>query len=135
MNIIKQTVSIFIFLFSVSCDLNQDYFSNSVDDDLEKALINEIIDSWHLAASNADSVTYFNIIANDNSIFQGTDDNERWTKTEFKNWSREYFKRKSAWTFVPQKGRNISIKNKIAWLAHRGSTKTHFEFRESHLHN
>ena len=85
MNIIKQTVSIFIFLFSVSCDLNQDYFSNSVDDDLEKALINEIIDSWHLAASNADSVTYFNIIANDNSIFQGTDDNERWTKTEYKN--------------------------------------------------
>jgi hypothetical protein len=123
MNIIKQAVSLFIFLFTISCDLNQDYFSNSVDDDLEKALINEIVDSWHLAASKADSATYFSIIANDNSIFQGTDDSERWTKTEFKNWSREYFKRKSAWTFVPQKGRNINIKNNVAWFDEKLDSK------------
>jgi hypothetical protein len=71
MNIIKQAVSVFIFLFTVSCDLNQDYFSNSVDDDLEKALINEIVDSWHLAASKADSVLTLTSLQMTIAFFKG----------------------------------------------------------------
>tara|TARA_B100000768_G_C11236193_1_gene357342 strand:- start:347 stop:865 length:519 start_codon:yes stop_codon:yes gene_type:complete len=117
MNIFRISLLLFIFSTSSSCQFEKETdLSITINSDLEKALINEIVDSWHRAASTADSLTYFDIIASDQSIFQGTDDNERWTKSEFKKWSREYFKGDSAWTFTPKKGRNISIRGSTAWF-------------------
>lgn len=79
--------------------------------------IDQIMDAWHQAASMADSGTYFGSMASDSSIFIGTDETERWTTSEFKKWSRMYFQRASAWTFVPVVGeRHIRSQGEVAWL-------------------
>ena len=75
------------------------------------------MDAWHHAASVADSITYFGSMASDESIFIGTDETERWTTSEFKTWSRRYFQRASAWTFVPVEGeRHVAVQGDVAWL-------------------
>tara|TARA_B100000780_G_C21126731_1_gene457477 strand:- start:2650 stop:3174 length:525 start_codon:yes stop_codon:yes gene_type:complete len=117
MNIFQCAFLIFLFFSTCSCQDGIDSdFSFSVNDGLDKTLINEIIDSWHRAASDSDSIAYFGTMASDESVFQGTDDGERWTKTEFQEWSRKYFQTESAWTFVPLKGRNVTINGNIAWF-------------------
>ena len=79
--------------------------------------IHEVMDAWHHAASVADSTTYFGTMASDESIFIGTDETERWTTLEFKSWSRRYFQRASAWTFVPVAGeRHVHTQGDVAWL-------------------
>ena len=66
---------------------------------LNETTLNEFIDNWHLAASKADSATYFGAFYNDESIFQGTDGGEYWTAGAFRAWAAPYFRRESAWTF------------------------------------
>ena len=66
---------------------------------LNESTLNEFIDNWHLAASKADSASYFGAFYNDQSIFQGTDGSEYWTAVEFREWAAPYFHRESAWTF------------------------------------
>jgi ketosteroid isomerase-like protein len=79
--------------------------------------IHEVMDAWHHAASVADSTTYFGSMASDESIFIGTDEAERWTTLEFKSWSRRYFQRASAWTFVPvARERHVHTQGDVAWL-------------------
>jgi|TARA_B110000483_G_scaffold26379_3_gene31682 hypothetical protein len=117
MNIFRISLLVFIFSISSSCQFDKKTdLSITIDGELEKALINEIVDSWHRAASTADSITYFNIMASEQSVFQGTDDSERWTKGEFRKWSRKYFQSGSAWTFVPKNRRNINIREGVAWF-------------------
>lgn len=79
--------------------------------------IHMVMDAWHHAASVADSTTYFGTMASEESIFIGTDETERWTTSEFKSWSRRYFQRASAWTFIPVPGeRHIRSLGDVAWL-------------------
>jgi len=79
--------------------------------------VDSIMNAWHHAASVSDSSTYFGTMASSESIFIGTDETERWTTGEFKIWSRKYFKRASAWTFIPVKGeRHIRVHGDVAWL-------------------
>lgn len=81
------------------------------------AQVDEVMDAWHHAASVADSTTYFGSMASNESIFIGTDETERWTTSEFKSWSRRYFQRASAWTFVPVAGeRHVQSQGDVAWL-------------------
>ncbi len=61
--------------------------------------VDEVLDQWHLDASNADFEAYFSHFENDSSIFMGTDRTERWTIAEFKPWSKPYFDRGKAWSF------------------------------------
>ncbi len=93
--------------------------SSSPDKDLisETEAIHQTMDAWHHAASVSDSTNYFGAMASDESIFLGTDETERWTTTEFKAWSRGFFQRTSAWTFVPVPGaRHITVQGEVAWL-------------------
>jgi ketosteroid isomerase-like protein len=79
--------------------------------------VHRVMDAWHHAASVADSSAYFGAMASDKSIFIGTDETERWTTSEFKIWSRRYFQRASAWTFVPVEGeRHVQAQGDVAWL-------------------
>lgn len=79
--------------------------------------IHATMDAWHQAASSADSLTYFGTMASQESIFLGTDETERWTTAEFKIWSRRFFQRASAWTFIPVPGeRHIAVRGDVAWL-------------------
>lgn len=78
--------------------------------------VGEFIDSWHQAAWNADSETYFGMMDED-CIFIGTDLSEVWTKQEFFDWSRPYFDSGQVWKF---KGKNRHIyfneDETIAWF-------------------
>jgi len=77
--------------------------------------INKLVDNWHQAASDADSMTYFSSMHNDASIFMGTDATERWTTVEFAQWSHRFFQRESAWTFVPRT-RHVKVHGVVGWF-------------------
>ena len=83
----------FLLLILISCVACQ----NKNDDEII-SLLNQKIDNWHNAASKANFDDYFNFIANE-GIFIGTDVSERWTKTEFANFSQPYFDNGKAWSF------------------------------------
>lgn len=78
--------------------------------------VNSLITSWHLAAAHADFEEYFNIM-DENSVFIGTDSNERWNKSEFISFAKPYFAAGKAWDFKPYT-RNIMISEngKTAWF-------------------
>ena len=104
----KNTFLLLILIACVACQ-------NKNDDEII-SLLNQKIDNWHNAASKANFDDYFNFIAND-GIFIGTDVSERWTKTEFSNFSQPYFDKGKAWSFSA-KERTIRL-NKIkttAWF-------------------
>ncbi len=73
----------------------------------EKEEITQMLDNWHKAAANADQQAYFDGIAED-GIYIGTDATEIWTKQEFFEWSKPYFDKGKAWSFVAIQ-RNIYI--------------------------
>jgi hypothetical protein len=60
--------------------------------------VNQFLDEWHLAASNADYNRYFDAFASD-GIFVGTDATEHWTKQEFQVFAKPFFDRGKAWDF------------------------------------
>ena len=66
----------------------------------DEAEISDVLDAWHKAAADADFEVYFGYFENDQSIFMGTDDTERWTVAEFKPWSKPFFDRGRAWSFT-----------------------------------
>lgn len=82
----------------------------------EKDVIDDLLTKWHQAAANADQQSYFDFIASD-GVYIGTDATENWTKDEFFEWSKSYFEKGKAWSFVAIE-RNIYLaeKNTIAWF-------------------
>ncbi|MBT8233050.1 MAG: nuclear transport factor 2 family protein [Saprospiraceae bacterium] len=82
----------------------------------EKIAIENLLDDWHLAATNADSDTYFNLMTT-NSIFIGTDKTEVWTKDEFMAFAAPYFEKGKAWDFK-RVSRNVYSDDfeKTAWF-------------------
>jgi ketosteroid isomerase-like protein len=63
--------------------------------------VNQFINAWHMAASNADATTFFESMAED-AVYIGTDATERWTKSEFVTFAKPYFDRGKAWDFKPR---------------------------------
>jgi ketosteroid isomerase-like protein len=78
--------------------------------------IGEVIDTWHLAAANADFDAYFNILTED-AVFVGTDAAEVWNKAQFMTFSKPYFDKGKAWSFT-SKQRNVYVdaSGEIAWF-------------------
>jgi hypothetical protein len=62
-------------------------------------IINETIDTWHKAASEANFKTYFELMTED-AVFIGTDANEYWNKQEFQNYAKPHFDKGKAWSFT-----------------------------------
>ncbi|WP_297797769.1 nuclear transport factor 2 family protein [uncultured Eudoraea sp.] len=81
-----------------------------------KERINDIIDNWHKAASEADFETYFGILSDD-GVFIGTDASENWQNEEFRTFSKPYFDRGKAWSFTAIE-RNIYLDESktLAWF-------------------
>lgn len=69
--------------------------------------INTLLNDWHKAASEANYEAYFNKM-DSISVFIGTDATENWTKNEFANFSKPFFDKGKAWSFIPLE-RNIYI--------------------------
>ncbi|MFN5418581.1 MAG: nuclear transport factor 2 family protein, partial [Flavobacteriia bacterium] len=80
-------------------------FTYSSKPDLES--VNKVLDSWHLAAANAQFEDYFNLME-ENSVFIGTAPGERWIKSEFMVFSKPYFDKGKAWDFKVKK-RNVTF--------------------------
>ena len=68
-------------------------------DDTEKAMVNGVLTSWHLAADQGLYEFYFDQMTYD-AVFLGTDASERWTKEEFMVYAREPFSDGNGWTYT-----------------------------------
>jgi len=79
-------------------------------------VIDSLINQWHHAAAVADEDAFFGRMTAD-GIYIGTDPTERWLRDELKEWSKESFKRETAWDFKTL-SRNIDIGpgGHIAWF-------------------
>lgn len=86
----------------------------SFDSSKKQTDLNQLVDNWHLAASNANYDAYFGWMSAD-FVFLGTAPNERWNKEQFSNFSKPYFDKGKAWDFKPS-NRKWIIKGKIAWF-------------------
>ena len=82
----------------------------------EKDKINDVLDTWHLAAANADFEAYFDKMTED-GVFLGTDAMENWQNDEFRTFSKPYFDKGKAWSFMAVQ-RNIYVGESadFAWL-------------------
>ena len=78
--------------------------------------INEVIDTFHNAASKADGELYFSLFL-DGGVFIGTDVTERWKVAEFKAFAEPYFSEGHGWTYLPRE-RNIDLspRGDTAWF-------------------
>lgn len=81
-----------------------------------KKQIAAMLDSFNVAAANADYTRYFNFYTED-ATFNGTDATENWDKAAFMAWSKPFFDKKKAWSFTSIK-RNIYFGKypDIAWF-------------------
>lgn len=61
---------------------------------------NEVLDSFHQAASEANFDKYMSLLAQD-AIYLGTDSGERWNKNEFSAFVMPYFNQGKGWIYVP----------------------------------
>ena len=61
--------------------------------------VNQLVDLWHKAASEANFKQYFDLMADD-AIFIGTDATEYWNKQEFENYAKPHFDKGKAWSFT-----------------------------------
>lgn len=78
--------------------------------------IDSLLNRWHASASNADFVSYFEFM-DSASVFIGTDATENWTKEQFKTFSKPYFDKGKAWSFLAFE-RNIYFNSDstVAWF-------------------
>jgi len=74
-------------------------------DNEHTAAVNEMVDTWHLAAAKADADTFYGSMTED-GIYIGTDASERWLRDELREWAAFAFERESAWDF---KARDRSV--------------------------
>jgi SnoaL-like domain len=81
-----------------------------------KKEINSLLDSFNIAAANADFNKYFNYFADD-AVFIGTDATENWDKKSFMVWAKPHFDHKKTWNFKSL-GRNIYLDaaGRFAWF-------------------
>ncbi|MCK5539103.1 MAG: nuclear transport factor 2 family protein [Bacteroidales bacterium] len=78
--------------------------------------INEIINSWHKAASDANLDAFFAPVTSD-FVYIGTDATERWTRDEFYGFCKPYFDKGKAWDFKPiERKVYFSPNGKTAWF-------------------
>jgi hypothetical protein len=79
--------------------------------------VNAFLDQWHEAAAKANADVFFGSMT-DNSIYIGTDETERWTKTEFYAFAKKYFDRGKAWDFKPyDRDIHVSKNGEYVWFS------------------
>lgn len=88
----------------------------------ETASIDQLIDSWHKAAAEANYTDYFQFMA-DHFIFMGTDPTERWNKEDFGAFCKPYFDQGKGWDFRKiERHIEISKDGKVAWFDEKITT-------------
>ena len=104
-------------------------FHATVQANQTQSKISSILDSFHQAASEANSKKYFDLIS-ESAIFIGTDATERWDKNTFKRYAKPYFDKGQGWTYIPQ-ARHVTIGEggKVAWFDEMLNNQTYGECR------
>jgi len=106
--VIKNVIKLSLLYLLVLASLSARASSNQA--------INHVIDSFHQAASDADSIRYFDLLSED-GVFLGTDGTERWTKKEFRSYVEPYFKQGKGWTYIStERHINLSTDGKTAFF-------------------
>ena len=83
----------------------------------QEEAVQAVLDDWHRAATEADFDRYFGHFADENSIFMGTDDTERWNVAQFKAYAKKPFERGRAWNFTPHSRYVMfSSDSTVAWF-------------------
>lgn len=79
-----------------------------------KIEIGAMLDSFNVAAANAEYERYFDYFTED-AVYMGTDATEHWDKAAFKVWAKPHFDKKRTWNFTaverhifPGKGGDIA---------------------------
>lgn len=80
-----------MLLLTTSLAFSQNFESNKKD-------INQTLDNWHKAASNANFKDYFKVLTED-ATYIGTDATENWNKIQFQAFAKPYFDKGKAWNF------------------------------------
>lgn len=81
-----------------------------------KTEINQILNDWHLAATDANFNNYFGKM-DSISVFIGTDASENWTKKQFANFSKPYFDKGKAWDFKTlERNVYVSEQGNFVWF-------------------
>ena len=123
------SLSLGLLLMAISCnpgspvDQREGLNNIPMDTAANKIQINRMLDSFNLAAAQADYAGYFNYFTDD-ALFIGTDATEHWDKKAFMIWAKPYFDHKKTWKFKSLKrsiyfGRNPDI----AWFDELLSTQ------------
>lgn len=112
----KKIILAIIAVVAISCCNNEQKIAENVNIEAEKEAVKNVLNSWHISASQANFEAYFKGMTT-NGVFIGTDASENWKVPEFKDFSKPYFDKGKAWSFTPF-DRNIYIdsKGKIAWF-------------------
>lgn len=71
-----------------------------LNDSLDLAQLDTMLNRWHRAAATADENTFFPTMSPD-GIYLGTDASERWLRDEMAVWAAPFFQREVAWAFTP----------------------------------
>jgi hypothetical protein len=80
------------------------------------AQLDQFLDDWHLAATNADYTSYFGAM-DESFVFLGTAPGERWEKEAFSTFSKPYFDKGKAWDFkASNRVWMFSSNKKMAWF-------------------
>lgn len=103
-------------LFACNNNNTQTAAAPATDNTESKKQIAAMLDSFNVAAANADYTRYFNFYTED-ATFNGTDATENWDKAAYMVWAKPFFDKKTTWNFTVIK-RNIYFgKNAdIAWF-------------------
>jgi len=107
----KHTKQLVLFVILV---LFSDFSVFAQENDTET--INQFMNNWHLAATNANGKVFFKAMDKD-AIYIGTDASERWTKKEFKKFAMPYFNKGKAWDFKTiERAIYFSDNKQLAWF-------------------
>ena len=92
------------------------FFNTSNAQNNLKVKINNTLDAWHKAATEANFKNYFDTLTED-AIFIGTDATENWNKTAFQAYAKPYFDKGKAWNFTAlERHIYFSEDKKTAWF-------------------
>ena len=111
----KISVLFFVFIVCISC-VDNEKSNKKTDNKLNVVAINKVLNGWHFDAAETNFEDYFSAMSAE-SVFVGTDAAEVWSVQEFKNFSKPYFDKGSAWSFkVIDRSVYVNSDGNIAWF-------------------
>ena len=92
-------LAVAMLLFSCNEGKEQAAGQTTTDTATDRKQIAALLDSFNVAAANAEYDRYFNFYTAD-AIFIGTDATEHWDKKAFMAWAKPFFDKKTTWNFT-----------------------------------